>query len=161
MSMFEEGDYRWRETYFVLFDSKKRPRAEAVKKVLHALNGRFEFKHATTDDTGRIESLTIVSPADYAAIDISYLDGEEVTEQAEELIKEMRPGAIDAAERRKIESLNRYNARFDVMHFSQVVDDDPDEDDIFDPSSLLVVLEALTDLTEGVGVDPASGAVLT
>lgn len=161
MSMFEQDDFRWRETYFVLFDAKKRPRAEAVKKVLAALNERFEFKHSATDDDGRIESLTIVSPADYAAIDISYLDGEEVQEQAEELVKEMKPGAIDAQERKTIESLTRYNARFDIMHFSQVVDDDGEEDDVFDPSGLLMVLEALTDLTKGVGIDPAAGAVLT
>jgi hypothetical protein len=161
MTMFEQDDYRWRETYFVLFDAKQRPRAEAVKKLLQSLNSGFEFKDATTDDDGRIESLTIVSPADYAAIDISYLDGEEVQEQALELAKEMKAGAIDAQERKKIDTLTRYNARFDVMHFSQVVEDEPDDDDVFDPSGLLVVLEALTDLTHGVGVDPASGAVLT
>ena len=28
MSMFEDSRYRWRETYFVLFDAKRRPTAE-------------------------------------------------------------------------------------------------------------------------------------
>jgi hypothetical protein len=160
MSMFDQGDFRWRETYFVLFDSKKRPRAEVVKKLLQELNRRFEFMHAASDEQGRIESLTVLSPADYAAIDISYLDGDEVKEQAVGLVKEMKATAADAEERKKIESLARYNARFDVMHFAQVVDVE-DEDDVFDPSALLMVLEALTDLTDGVGVDPQAGALLS
>ena len=30
MSMFEDSRYRWRETYFVLFDAKKRPTLKSV-----------------------------------------------------------------------------------------------------------------------------------
>ena len=43
MSMFEDSRYRWRETYFVLFDAKKRPTLKSVTKTLSALNKRFEL----------------------------------------------------------------------------------------------------------------------
>jgi hypothetical protein len=160
MSMFDQGDYRWCETYFVLFDKTKRPRAEAVKKLLQSINRRFEFMHSSTDPDGRIESLTVLSPADYAAIDISYLDGAEVKEQAASLVREMKATAADAGERKMIESLTRYDARFDVMHFAHIADEGED-DEMFDPSALLAVMEALTHMTGGIGVDPQAGALLT
>ena len=53
------------------------------------------------------------------------------------------------------------NARFDVLHFEQVQSaDDDDLDEQFDPSALLLVLEALAELVEGVSVDPASGMLV-
>src|SRR5262245_52472320 len=104
MSTFDQDDFRWRETYFVLFDSRKRPRTEAVQKLLRSLNGRFQFTHACADERGHIESLTVLSPGDYAAIDISYLDGEEIREQAAEMVKEMKGTAASDQERRKLDS---------------------------------------------------------
>jgi hypothetical protein len=61
------------------------------------------------------------------------------------------------------------DARFDVMLFERVRDDDfaGDEDDeewqagSLDPSSLLNVVNALAKLTGGLPIDPASGAILT
>jgi hypothetical protein len=47
-----------------------------------------------------------------------------------------------------------------VLHFEQVPDEDAEdagEDEILDPSALLVVLGALAKLTKGVAVDPQSG----
>ena len=61
------------------------------------------------------------------------------------------------------------DARFDVMLFERVRDDDfggGEDDDEWepsglDPSSLLNVVEALAKLTGGLPIDPASGAVLS
>ena len=52
MSMFEDSRYRWRETYFVLFDAKKRPKLTSVTKTLSALNKRFELTNQGADDHG-------------------------------------------------------------------------------------------------------------
>ena len=41
MSTFENEDYKWRETYFVMFDSSKRPSVHAMKKTLGGLSTRF------------------------------------------------------------------------------------------------------------------------
>lgn len=161
MSTFERDDYKWRETYFVLFDDSRRPTLKAVERAIRELNARFELSGGTADDEGRFESVTVLSPDDYAALDISYMVGEEVREAGAAFYEEMREGATDSEEAAKIERLLTLDARFDLLHFEQVTassDDDPDE--LLDPSTLLVVLETLVDLTHGVGVDPQSGTVL-
>ena len=74
MSTFEDSRYRWRETYFVLFDAKNRPALKTVVKTLSALNKRFELTNRTADSHGHIESLTLISPDDFAALDICYTE---------------------------------------------------------------------------------------
>ena len=68
MSMFEDNRYRWRETYFVLFDAKRRPTLASVGKALSALNKRFQLTNLNADEQGRTDSLTLISPDDYAAL---------------------------------------------------------------------------------------------
>ena len=81
MSLFENDQYRWRETYFVLFEEKQRPQAKAVQESLSKLGERFRISDVRADSKGRIESLTLLCPYDYAAMDISYVAGEDVLEQ--------------------------------------------------------------------------------
>lgn len=163
MSMFEDRQYQWRETYFVLFDSARRPKLEALKKKLAAAGSRFTFSNCVTDKKGRIESLTILAPDDFAALDISFLAGEEVREEAQSLAEELRSGDCSSEDRARIDRLETCDGRFDVLHFEKVGDRDeqPEEDDdMFDPSGLLLVLNALAELTDGIAVDPQSGAML-
>ena len=65
-------------------------------------------------------------------------------------------------ERAKVERLAQCEARFDLLHFEHVGEQESDEDpdEMLDPSALLIVLDALVELTSGVGVDPASGTLL-
>jgi hypothetical protein len=163
MSMFERDEYKWRETYFVLFDSAKRPTLSQIEEVLRDLNERFEMLNATADEDGRFESITVMSPDDYAALDVSYEAGEEVVEQAKALNQEMKSSAADNEERAKLKQLLACDARFDLLHFEQMTEDEPDEDELdemLDPSALLIVMDALVELTGGVGVDPASGTLV-
>jgi len=162
MSMFENDQYCWRETYFVLFDSRKRPPLEAVRQTLAKLNTHFTLTNLTATDDGRIESLTILAPDDFAALDICYVDGEEVADQVADLCHELETGDGTAEERVKRERLRNCSGRFDVLHFEQVVDFDEDEDSegMLDPTALLIVLEALVKLTDGVAYDPQAGTIL-
>ena len=163
MSMFERDEYKWRETYFVLFDSAKRPTLSQIEELLRDLNERFETLNATADEDGRFESITVMSPDDYAALDISYEAGEEVIEQAKTLHQEMKPSAADDEERAKLKQLLACDARFDLLHFEQMTEDESDDDELdemLDPSALLIVMDALVELTGGVGVDPASGTLV-
>ncbi len=80
MSMFDNDQYRWRETYFVLFDVKKRPKLSRVTKAISALNKRFQLTNLSADKEGRFDSLTVISPDDFAALDICYTGGDEVLE---------------------------------------------------------------------------------
>jgi hypothetical protein len=162
MSMFEDGHYRWRETYFVVFDVAKRPTVQRVKKSLTTLGRHYELKNVRGDDAGLLESLTVLSPDDFAALDISYLEGEEVLEQGAQLADDLQRTAADPAEKMRIKRIRHYNARFDVLHFEQLAaEPDADEDDeMLDPGTMLIVLETLAKLTDGIAVDPQSGTII-
>ncbi|HEV3417620.1 MAG TPA: hypothetical protein VG056_12425 [Pirellulales bacterium] len=161
MSTFENSDYKWRETYFVLFDAAKRPSLEKIAKALRRVNPRFELSNLAGNEEGMFESLTLHSPQDYAAVDISYADDEEVQEQGINLSEELRSSATDADERAKLARLPKCNARLDILHFEQVVGAESEEEgeELLDPSALLIILDTLVDMTGGVGVDPQSGTV--
>jgi hypothetical protein len=164
MSMFEDNRYRWRETYFVLFDAKNRPKLSSVTKALSALNKRFQLTNLSADDEGRIDSLTLLSPDDYAALDICYTGGEEVLEQGAALVDDLKKIGSDIAPPIPWQQIKRYDGRFDVLHFEQVsedIEDDSEDDGMLDPSALLVVLGALAKLTAGVAIDPQAGTFLT
>ena len=49
-------------------------------------------------------------------------------------------------------------ARFDIFHFEQV--SAAGEEEILDPGGLLLVMQKLCELVDGVGLDPQSQALL-
>ena len=160
MSMFESDNFRWRETYFVLFSAGKRPSLRKVEQTVARLRDRFELSHQSADDDGLFESLTVMAPDDYAALDISYVEGEEVTEQIEQLMKDLKTTTLQPGDMEKLARLPKCDARFDLMHFEQVLEGAEEGDEMLDPSALLLVMEALARLTDGVGIDPQSGALM-
>ena len=159
MSMFEDNRYRWRETYFVLYDAQKRPKLAEVVHTLSSLNKRYQLTNQSADDQGRLDSLTLISPDDYAAMDICCADDEEVQEQAAALVDELKKAGADAIPPVPWEQIKKYDGRLDILHFEQMPEDaDEDEEgEMLDPSALLMVLGALARLTGGVAVDPQAG----
>jgi len=162
MSLFENEQYRWRETYFVLFHEKDRPTLADVQKTLALLGHQYKVIEQRSDEGGFFESLTLISPDDFSAMDITYLAGEEVKEQVGELTEEMENAALTRDEKQKLKQVKSCDARFDVYHFEQVVMGQIDEDDesYLDPGALLIVLEHLARMCGGVGVDPQSGTLV-
>ena len=162
MSLFEDDCYRWRETYFVLFQQADRPSASDIQKALHALAPRIQIREMRAGSHDQLESLTLVSPDDFAAMDISYVEGEEVAEQVQQWLENLTWEQLSKEERRKWELLKSCDARFDVYHFEQVIAGEEDEDDesFLDPGALLIVLQRLAKLCRGVGLDPQSGTVV-
>ncbi len=164
MSTFERSDFQWRETYFVFFAGARRPKLSEVERRLRKLNARFELQNPTADEEGLFESLTVMAPDDFAALDISYMAGEEVIEQGAQLYKELKGPSLDDDERARLARVPKLDAKFDLMHFEQVgaapaaADDEPEE--MLDPDALLIVLDALVELTKGVGIDPQSGSLV-
>ncbi|HEX7446199.1 MAG TPA: hypothetical protein VF306_01565 [Pirellulales bacterium] len=157
--MSTDDRYEWRETYFVLFPSEKRPSLGAVEKAVRKVGAHLQFSGQEADDQGRIEAINVQSPGDYSALEIDYHSGDEVTLQVEELTQQLRS---DRAERDRLARLKACDARFEIMHFEIMAEDmsSDENDEVFDPSALLVVLDALVELTDGVGVDPQSGTLL-
>jgi hypothetical protein len=163
MSMFEDSRYRWRETYFVLFPARNRPTLNSMTKMLSRLNKRFELTNLNADDEGLIDSMTLISPDDFAALDICYTSGAEVLEQAAVLLNDLKKLGADELPPVPWEDIRRYDGRFDVLHFEQIAEaaDEDADDDMLDPSTLLLVLAALAKHTEGVAIDPQAGTFVT
>ena len=161
MSLFANDQYRWRETYSVLFREADRPSAAALRKALEGLGEGYRVTDITTDSGGQVEAMTVLAPADFAGMDVSYVSGEEVQEQIGELVAERKHLPLSKKEQAKLQRLTECDARFDVFHFEQVVGEDSgDEDEYMDPGSLISVLKCLAQLCHGVGIDPQTGALM-
>ena len=135
----------------------------SVTKALSALNKRFQLTNLSADDEGRIDSLTLISPDDFAALDICYIDGEEALEQAVAVVDDLKKNGDEFPPPVPWGTITKYDGRLDVLHFEQVPEDEgeDDADEMLDPSALLVVLNALAKLTGGVAIDPQAGTFLT
>lgn len=162
MSLFADTRYQWRETYFVLFDRQHRPTVAAAQKALADLSGKVQVQEAQGDETGFLESVTILSHADAAGMDITFVGGDEVKEQIAELKKEWKGQTFLPEDLPKVQRALAANARFDIYHFEEIGDSflDNEEGDILDPATLLLVLARLARLCHGVGIDPQAGAVI-
>ena len=161
MSMFENDQYRWRETYFVLFDSAKRPTLKELQQTLLQMNRHYTLTNLSADEQGRFESVTVLAADDFAALDISYLDGEEVIEQGAQWANEMTTAGCQPEECEKLEQLGQRDGRFDILHFERITDfDDDGTDEMLDPGALRIVLDVLVELTGGIAVDPQAGTLL-
>ena len=161
MSLFADGQYQWRETYFVLFEKEHRPKADDVKKSLAELGTRIEVRHLQADKAGLLESMTVLSHADAAGMDVTFVTGDEVKEQLAELKEEWQSRRLDPSEKLRLQQLMRSDARYDVFHFEEITDFPSDDDDgSLDPGTLLLVLGRLGRLCHGLCLDPQSGELL-
>lgn len=158
MSLFGDPLFRWRETFMVLFEESKRPTVTEVEDAL-ARVGKFDSEQTNESENGLIESLTVTNQIDCVGLDIVYVDGEEAQEQLEELQGEISPEDLLPGQEGLLAKLPSCSARLDILHFEQltasVIEDDDEE--FLDPGALLGVAEALTQLLDGVAVDPGSG----
>ena len=160
MSLFENSDYQWRETYFVLFDEGSRPSADALKHALESVSEKYDVSEVREEE-GEVASMTLISPYDFSAMDISFVSGEDVTSQVDELLEQINQADLTDEERQKLDRIPQFNARFDIYHFEKVMlDGGAEEDEFLDPGALLIVLEQLASLCHGVGVDPQSGSIM-
>lgn len=163
MSMFEDTSYRWRETYFVLFGAKNRPKLAAVREALAKLSDRYDLINPCADEQGYFESVTLLSPDDFSALDICYTTGEEVREHVASLLGELETVSREADKKADLQRAKSCDARFDVLHFEQLTEEpgaDDELDEMLDPSALLLVLGTLANLTDGLAIDPQAGAIL-
>ena len=152
MSLFEDSNYEYRETYFVLFDQKNLPSAEVLFTAIHGLGSRYQIIESNEDE-GMFESMSVVSQQDFSAMDIAYLEGEEVESQILDLQEQFKNTTMTKEEVEKLAKLKHFNARFDVFHFERVTGE---PEDILDPGGLLIVLAKLSEMCDGIAVDPQS-----
>jgi hypothetical protein len=161
MSLFEDGRYQYRETYFVLFDQKHRPKASDVQRLLVELGPRMEIKELVENEAGLLDSMTVLSHSDAAGMDIAYVEGEEVKEQVIQLRQDWKGKSGGTKEKSHLDRALHADARFDVFHFEEITDFPDEEDDgPLDPGTLLLVLNKLARLCHGEAFDPQTGDLL-
>ena len=127
--------------------------------MVEKLGERYKIGENEAADDGLMESVTIFCPHDHAALDISFVVGEEVMEHLGELADEFPTETLDEAELAKWREAQSYDARLDLFHFEELSPGSEDADELLDPGAMLVVLQALSKLTAGVGIDPSSEAI--
>jgi hypothetical protein len=154
VSLFEDDNYVYRDTFFIYLKDEHRPTAQEVKECIEALGDKYETS-SLKDDQGKFDSITIRSPYDSSAMDIAFIQGEEVLENVAELMRDFRTITLSGDDHKKLKALSDCNARFDVFHFEQKPDDGDDEA-MLDPGGLLLVMERLASVSQGVGLDPQS-----
>ncbi len=157
MSLFEDSRYQYRDTFFVFFEKQNRPSLDKIESTLAELGTRYQTIKSMEKE-GEFESLTFVSPYDYSAMDIAVVEGEEVLTQINELMEEFKTMTLTGDDSSKLTLLGSCNARFDIFHFEQV--EDVGEDEFLDPGGLLLVMEKLSELCEGVALDPQSHSLM-
>lgn len=157
MSLFGNPRYQYRETYFILFEKEKRPNEAELVAAIKELGDRFEIKEIHHDQENQLESMTVVSPSDFAGLDLTYVDGEEVLEQVSELNEQFKTTTLTGDELKKIAKIGNCRARFDVLHFEEITGS---EDDFLDPGSLLTIVEKIASLCDGVGIDRESSTII-
>jgi hypothetical protein len=160
MSLFENDLYQWRETYFVLFQQATRPQATAVADALSKQDSHYEVTNVVANDAGELESLTLRAPEDSSAMDITFLDGDEVIEQRNDTLNALARSTLADGDRDKLNFLGDCDSRFDIYHFEEASFIAGDDDDPLDPGALLLVMECLAKLCQGVGIDPQSGSLM-
>lgn len=164
MSTFDDVNYSWRETYFVFLRAADRPTVAALEKLFGRLKKQFELAEVKGDEAGGLETARIIAAAANAAIDISYVEGDEVIEQIKQMRQELKLTAETPDEQEKLSQIRQCDARLDVLHFQKMDEaaffDEEEQDEMIDPGALLTVLERLAKLCNGVGFDPAASSVL-
>ena len=157
MSLFENESYEYRDTFFVFFDRENRPSADKVQAALAELGPKYEVLNVTNQN-GDFESLTIKSPYDHSGMDVAYVEGEEVAAQITELMEDFRTMTLAGDDHNKLSMLAKASARLDIYHFEQVADSS--EDEFLDPGGLLMVMQKLVEICNGVGLDPQSQTLI-
>ena len=159
MSLFGDRNYQYRDTYFVLFQKQHRPSESKLKSLLKELGTKFETSEIRHTN-GQVDSITLIDPQDYSAMDIAYVEGDDVVAQIGEIREEFRAITVRGDDVEKLKQLKDFDARFDIFHFEQVVDEGGDDDEYIDPGGLLLVMEKLVQLCHGVGYDPQSQSLI-
>ena len=159
MSLFGNSEYQYRETYFLLFNQENRPQSSQLEAAFAELGSKYQVVEKRESED-RLESMTVKSPYDFAAMDITYVAGDEVSTQVNEIMEEFRTITLIGDDRKKLDQLRECDARFDIFHFEQIVDAGNTNEEFLDPGGLLIVLEKLAGLCQGVGYDPQSQSLM-
>ncbi|HMO14622.1 MAG TPA: hypothetical protein PKD64_17370 [Pirellulaceae bacterium] len=159
MSLFGDKRYQYRDTYFVLFDKKNLPTVAQIESALSDLGSRYETVDKRVKN-GILESMTVLAPQDFSAMDITLVEGHDVAAQVKSIQEEFRTVTLTGEDIKKLARLQNFDVRFDIFHFEEIGDSPDGEEEFLDPGGLLLVLEKLAELCDGVALDPQSQSLM-
>jgi hypothetical protein len=119
MTLFEDDRYAWRETYFVLFEPSRRLRFTDARKEFDIHAGCFSVLDKKIGQNDAMESITIASYEDHAAIEVLYSEGEAVLSESELLFVTMSKDC-PMRERELLRRAKNFTGRYSVLHFEQI-----------------------------------------
>ena len=157
MSLFENSEYEYCDTFFVFLQHENRPTAKVIEASIAELGPRYIIENLKEED-GKFMSATIRSPADFSGMDLTYVAGEEVEDQLKGLSEELRHMTLHGGAQDSLKKLLSATARYDVFHFEEK--NANSEDEFLDPGGLLLVLGKIAGTCDGVGYDPQSQDIL-
>ena len=164
MSLFDNPEYRWRETYLLFHKKIQRASADSIRQAIAGIRGSYQIEQLVANENGDFESATVFAEEAFSAIDMSFTEDDQIGEQILDIQTEMKEVLEDPEDLAKLASLGEYDARIDLLHFERLTGDFSDnEEDLnscFDPSALLGVAEKWTLITGGICLDPASATIL-
>lgn len=158
MSLFEDDQYQYCDTFFVYFQVQNQPSLEEIEKALSGGGETRELTDARSDSDGAFKSITVRSPHDSSAMDIAFVGGQEVAEQVKELVSEFRQISLEGDDFDKLNQIKGANARLDVFQFERI--SESQEPDMIDPGGLFLVIEKLKGICDGIGLDPQSKTLI-
>ena len=156
MSLFEDENYQYCDTFFIFFDAAKAPTLNALVSTLNSGGENYVLENAREKD-GTFESITVRSPHDSSAMDIILVSGPEVQEQTGELVGEMRNMSLEGDDFNKLMKIETATARMDVFHFERKSNNEPT---MVDPGGLFLIIDKLNNILGGVGHDPQSKTLI-
>lgn len=156
MSLFEDENYQYCDTFFVFFDNGNIPSLKDLVDTIQSGGERYHTENAREND-GKFESITVRSPHDSSAMDIILVNGSEVSEQVAEVVGELRNMSLDGDDFNKLVKIEKANARLDVFHFQRKTES---EQEMHDPGGLFLIIDKLNTLCHGVGHDPQSKTLI-
>lgn len=119
MSTFEDDQYHWRETYFVLFDPQRRPMLEEVRQQLLSRFPSLIIRSEQANSQGQLEMLSIQSPEDSSAVDLVYQEGQQVLLEIAAIADDLEQSNKSRKNRKKLDRARKCSARLDLLHFEQ------------------------------------------
>ena len=121
MTLFDDNRYDWRETYFVYFESSRRPKLPEIRQALKTHAPFLNILDSKSDVNENLVAMTIASYEDHAALEITYREGGDVLAEAKHLYHTLKKGA-SRKELSQLKKIVQWQTRFDIHHFEQTAE---------------------------------------
>jgi len=119
MTLFNDDRYNWRETYFIYFESSRRPKLPEVRRALQTYAPFLCVLHSKADLNEHLVEMILASYEDHAALEILFREGKDVQSEARNFARTLKKDGSQE-ECAKLQKIEQCRMRFDIHHFEQL-----------------------------------------